>query len=134
MQIESEKIMKNDDGFTLIELLLAMVIITVGLLGPLSMQIKGIEGNQFGIATTQATLIAEMKLEELETTAYTALPTAACTISDQTQTMGGIDYTWNCTVTAGPLGTSWSTVQLQVSWPGKFGIARSVSITTVRDG
>jgi len=124
----------REGGFTLIEVMVALFILTVGFLGTMSMQLTGMKGNHFGLTTTQATNIAEMKMEEIEKTAYSALATVPCSAASQTDKRGSTNYSWNCTVTKGPSGTTWSMVEIQVNWPGKFGGTRVLNAATIIDG
>ncbi len=134
MKIERKEILVGNEGFTLLELLISMAIITVGMLGPLSMQIHGMKSNQFGLSTTKATLISKMYMEDLEATSYTALASEPCMVATQMETVGGINYSVNCTITPAGGGATWSTVEVRVSWSGMFDMSRSVTMTTVRDG
>ena len=53
------------NGFSLIEVLIALVILAVGILAMGKMQIGSIKGNSFSQEVTQATVLAQTKLEEL---------------------------------------------------------------------
>lgn len=55
-------------GFTLIEVLIAMFIATVGLLALVIMQANAIRGNGFANQLTRATLLAQARLEQLNST------------------------------------------------------------------
>jgi len=56
----------NQNGFTLIEVLVAIAIATIGLFGLSMMQGTAIQGNSFARKMTQATIIAQQKLEQLQ--------------------------------------------------------------------
>ncbi len=53
------------NGFSLIEVLITLVIFAVGLLALGGMQIVSIKGNSFSRGVTEATVLAQDKLEEL---------------------------------------------------------------------
>ncbi len=54
------------DGFTLLEVLIAIVIASIGLFGLSMMQGTAIQGNSFARKMTHATILAQQKLEELQ--------------------------------------------------------------------
>jgi len=56
-------------GFTLLEVLVAIVIFAIGFLAVASMQVSAIHGNSFGNEVTQATFLAQDKLEQLKNSA-----------------------------------------------------------------
>jgi len=49
---------KNQHGFTLLEVLIALLILSIGLLGLAALQTVGLRSNQMATMRTQATLIA----------------------------------------------------------------------------
>ena len=55
----------NDNGFTLVEVLIAILILTVGLLGMASLTVAIIQGNKFSADLTTATTLAQDKMEEI---------------------------------------------------------------------
>lgn len=55
----------NQKGFSLIEILIAMAIFAFGILAVAAMQIKAIQGNSFAGGMTEATNVAQNKMEEL---------------------------------------------------------------------
>ena len=52
-------------GFSLVEVLVAILLLTVGLLALAKMQTQAVASNSFGNQLTQATFLAQDKLEEL---------------------------------------------------------------------
>ncbi|MCD4717021.1 MAG: type IV pilus modification protein PilV [Desulfobacterales bacterium] len=63
--------LKHQSGFTLIEVLVGITILTIGLLGVAKMQISAIQGNSMSSSTSVALALAQEKMEELMTRAYT---------------------------------------------------------------
>ncbi|MGA1869550.1 MAG: type IV pilus modification PilV family protein [bacterium] len=57
--------MKNNKGFTIIEVLLALVLLSVGLLGIAGLQITIMRGNASAKRITEAITLAQKKLEVL---------------------------------------------------------------------
>ena len=60
----------NDNGFTLIEVLIAIVILSVGLLGMASLTVGIINGNKFSNGLTTATTLAQDKMEDIRRQDY----------------------------------------------------------------
>lgn len=58
----------DESGFTLIEVLIAMLIATMAFLALAMMQGTAVQGNNFGKTLTQATVLAQAKLEQLNST------------------------------------------------------------------
>jgi len=55
----------SEQGFSLVEVLVAILLLTVGLLALAKMQTGAVASNAFGNELTQATFLAQDKLEEL---------------------------------------------------------------------
>jgi len=55
----------TQEGFSLVEVLVAILLLTVGLLALAKMQTQAVASNSFGNQLTQATFLAQDKLEEL---------------------------------------------------------------------
>ena len=64
------RMLNGQSGFTLIEVLIAVSILTIGLLAVASMQVSAIRGNDFSSNVTEATVLAQDKLELLSTLPY----------------------------------------------------------------
>ncbi len=58
--------MKNNDGFTLLEVIVAIVVLTVALLGLAQMIMVSVEQYAFARWDTKATQVAQSKLENLK--------------------------------------------------------------------
>jgi prepilin-type N-terminal cleavage/methylation domain-containing protein len=96
---------KKNRGFTLIEVMIAMAIFAIGILAVGSMQISNTKNNTTGNITTQATMLARQKLEELKTVSDVTTLTSGTDPNnpiDVDGNTGGI-YTREWTVT-NPLG------------------------------
>ena len=55
----------HQQGYSLVELMVAILILTIGLLALAKMQTQAVASNSFGSQLTQATFLAQDKLEEL---------------------------------------------------------------------
>jgi len=60
----------NNKGFSLIELMIALLILSVGLLSLASLQGTAIKGNRHGNQISQATTLAEDRIEEIRNTDF----------------------------------------------------------------
>ena len=60
----------NNNGFTLMEVLVAMVILSVGLLGTAALIIGIINGNKTSNRISTATVLAQDKMEEIKGAGY----------------------------------------------------------------
>jgi prepilin-type N-terminal cleavage/methylation domain-containing protein len=61
----------DQSGFTLIEVLIAIVVLTIGILGAATMQVASIDGNSHAVRVTSAATWAENTLETLMARSYT---------------------------------------------------------------
>jgi type IV pilus assembly protein PilV len=66
----SKDLTRACDGFTLIEILITIGILAFGLLAVASLQVSAIRGNDFSSNVTEATVLAQDKLELLSTLPY----------------------------------------------------------------
>jgi prepilin-type N-terminal cleavage/methylation domain-containing protein len=57
---------KENRGFSLIEVMIAMAIFSIGILAIASMQLSSTKNNTTGNITTQASMLARQKIEELK--------------------------------------------------------------------
>jgi prepilin-type N-terminal cleavage/methylation domain-containing protein len=58
-------LLKDTQGFSLVEVLIAIVVLAVALMGLATLQVRCIRSNDLANRTTQATNLAQVKLEEL---------------------------------------------------------------------
>jgi len=63
--------LSNEKGFTLLEILIAITILSVGLLALAEMTVYVIKSNTIGNKVTDATVLAQDKLEKLKNLSYT---------------------------------------------------------------
>jgi len=67
------RLQDNNSGFTLIEVLVAMVILSVGLLGTAALITGIINGNKVSNRITTATVLAQDKMEEIKGLDYSSV-------------------------------------------------------------
>ena len=79
-----EKVRKfiNNNGFTLIEVLVAMVILSVGLLGTAALITGIIKGNKLSNRISTATTCAQDKMEEIRGVGYSGMPASDTTTTE----------------------------------------------------
>jgi len=129
IQERSLRIEKSQTGFTLLEVLVAIVILTIGLLGTAGLTTGVIRGNHFSKNVTSATAAAQTQLESVKSGGY-AYATAANFPSD-TVTMGGMTFTRATTITNSSPAANMKTVSVTVSWSESNNTARSVNLQTI---
>ena len=117
----------NQKGLTLVEVLIGLVILAIGLLGVSGMQITAIAGNHSSRNLTQATVMAQNKLEELKHMPYND-PTLNSGQPPQQITASGVIYTVQYNVTA--LGNSMKTITTTVKWVDQGD--HSVTLSAIR--
>jgi prepilin-type N-terminal cleavage/methylation domain-containing protein len=108
-------------GFTLFEVLVAIVILSVALLGTASLTGSIIAYNQLADQVTIATTLAQDKIEGFKNANY-----ASITASSETQSIYNI--TWD--VVPDSPATDMKTVTVTVNWNWKGG-ARDVVLRTI---
>ena len=117
---------KNKRGFTLLEAVMAMAIFSIGILAVGSMQLWNTKNNTTGNHTTQATMLARQKIEELKTVSdLTTLPT-----TEQSDTSGVYTRKW---VTSQLSGSTAYRLTVTVEWT-RMGQNRSVELKSVTIG
>ncbi len=72
----------NNSGFTLMEVLVAMVILTVGLLGTAALITGIINSNKLGNRISTATTCAQDMMEDIKGLGYSGMPTANTTSTE----------------------------------------------------
>ena len=118
--------LKKGRGFTLLEIVIAILILTVALLGLASLTSMIIKGNASNKTLTIATTLAKDKLEELRSKAYTDIPAGPVT---DTRAANGISAgsfytrTWRSTA-----GAQSKTITATVTWAQ----GRTVELKTIR--
>lgn len=130
---------QDKKGFTLLEVLIAICLLTIGMMGLVSLQSRGIRGNDLGNRTTQAVALAQDQLEQLinsGTGVNFPLPVPSPNPFsdlnnpvDETGNTGGI-FTRSWTVNDGSPVTDAQQVDVTVEWTDIIGL-HSVSVSGV---
>jgi prepilin-type N-terminal cleavage/methylation domain-containing protein len=120
-------------GFTLIELLIAMVILSIGMLGTASLTTGIIRGNFFSKNITSATAIAQTQLEAVQREGYvnateTKFPSSAETVSIG---VGGMNFSRTTTIDPDTPAANMKRITVAVTWNEANNAARSVNLQTI---
>ena len=121
---------ERDNGFTLIEVLIAIVILSVGLLGMASLTVGVINGNKFSNDLTTATTLAQDKMEDvrrIRITGYSnvvAETKGVCPSPDD-------EYKREVLVTDDSPATGMKTVIVKVYWGGASKEDHNVELKTI---
>lgn len=122
----------SEGGFTLIEVLIGISIFAIGMLAVARMQMITVRNTSVGNLTSQATMLAHQKMEELKTFAFADLNNEVENNIDPEGNGGGIyNRTTTITTPAAPLGTHSRQIQVQVQWNAAHGGNRTVSINSL---
>lgn len=137
----------NKNGFTLIEVLIAIVILSIGLLGIGQMQLMGIRGNASASTFSEAAAFGQDKMEELINLPYThtdlsdtngdgtaGLDAIASSDADGSESQIGAtnkqyDITWNIAVDS-PAAHA-KHIRVHVQWSDK-GRIRTISMDSIK--
>jgi type IV pilus assembly protein PilV len=106
---------KYEGGFTLTEVLIAMVVLSIGLLGLSAMMIAASGSLAFGKKLTTATILAQETIEAIKNTPYTSVITANYSPEDYQTIPGHAQFKRVVTISAGPLHNA-KTVLVTTSW------------------
>ena len=102
-------------GFTLLEILVAMVILTVGLLGMASLCVGIIKGNELSKEVSSATTCAREKVEDMERMGFAN--TTAGTVTEGYSAISNYpEYKRETIITDNTPATDMKSVQVTVYW------------------
>src|SRR6266545_515712 len=106
-------ILGQKSGFTLMEVLVAMLLLTIGLLGVANLTIGVIKGTSYSKNVTTATVVAQQQIEQAQRIGYTNANSLAGTA---TVSMGGMSFTRTTTVTDSSPAANMKTVTVSAAW------------------
>jgi type IV pilus assembly protein PilV len=129
---------KWSHGFTLMEVLIAIVILSVGLLGMAALTVGIINGNKFSNDVTKATTLAKDKMEDVIRSGYSGPPQTETPVIDNYGTILP-DYGEYERITVADLytsGTDWppdgiKVVTVTVNWKDSNQSVHFVEVKTI---
>jgi len=117
----------NKKGFSLLELLIGLVILSIGLLAIAGMQVTSVRGNFFSKNITEASYVAQDRMEFLNNLQLDAPQLQPGNYNDPTQTYSGVVFNPSYSVVN---NAGLRTINYVVSW--NDGVARTMMISTIR--
>lgn len=120
---------RTQDGFTIIEVLIALTILLIGIAGLLSMQLSSMRATSFSRHATEASTLAEDKMEALRIIPTAALIGGTDTVDSRAVIDPNAMYTR--TWTLGLVGTD-TVLTVTVSWVERGGETFTIRMSTVR--
>lgn len=124
----------DDRGFTLIEVLIGISIFAIGMLAVAKMQMATVRNTTLGNVTSQATMLAHQKMEEIKTTSFDDLVANEVENNlDPDGNPGGGIFNRTTTIVAppDPLGTHVRQVAVQVQWQAVHGGDRTIVVNSL---
>jgi prepilin-type N-terminal cleavage/methylation domain-containing protein len=112
-------------GFTLIEVMIAVLLTAIAVMGIVGIFMVQSRGGNISRHTTEASVLAQDKMEDLRTQ---TTPASATETNINAQGLAGGTFTRTSTVT---VGTADITYQVAVSW-SEDGITRNVTLRSKR--
>ena len=79
----------ENEGFTLIEILIAMLILSVGILGMAALTVGIINGNKLSNNLSAATTLAQDKMEDVRRLGYTGTSATTATVTEDYNSITG---------------------------------------------
>jgi prepilin-type N-terminal cleavage/methylation domain-containing protein len=126
----------NQRGFTLIELFIAIVLLTIGLLGTAALTTGVVGGNLTSKNMTTATAIAQSCFEENRRVGYANAGTVPAGGANSCITGGGVSVTsggvtFTRTLTIDATVANLKTLTVQVSWSEGASGSKSITLKTI---
>jgi prepilin-type N-terminal cleavage/methylation domain-containing protein len=103
-------------GFSLIEILIALVILSIALLGLAGLMIQTTKNNSFGGRMTEAATFAQDKLEEFRAIGWVKIPPNTGGIDQLNGATTGIVYTRNWQVAPNPINGNLKEITVTINW------------------
>jgi len=119
-------------GFTLIEVLIGISIFAIGMLAVAGLQMVSVRNTTVGNVTSQATMLAHQKMEEIKTLSFADLTNEVENNLDAEGNPGGIyNRTTTITTPPAPLGDHARQIQVQVQWNAAHSGNRTIAINSL---
>lgn len=118
-------VLKDKRGFTILEALVALLILTIGLLGLLRVMPVGLKASRTGRDVTIATQLAQQKLDETRTTDWPATGTTSGNFGSE----GYSNFEYILEIAAAT-NVNLREATVSVSWPAGASSQRTVALKT----
>ena len=105
----------GQEGFTLLEAMIALMVLTIGVLGMMSMQTTAIRGNARGSLMTVASNVAAKKIEAYRNSSFMSLPAADTDVTNNDPATG---LSVRVQTADGPVAAESRWITVTVSFPG----------------
>jgi len=116
----------------LIEILIAIVVLTVGLLGMASITGSIIRGNSYSNRVTTATTLAEDEMQRIKNLGYAGIAAVDTTTTENYASIANYPgYKRVTFIDANSPGAAMKTVTVTVFWNADTGQERSVALSTI---
>lgn len=125
---------RGQGGFTLIEVMIAMLLLLIGVAGVLSLQMVSVRATSFSRHATEATIVAEDKMEELMTMGTTSplFIDGTDDVDEMSRTDGNDEYTREWVLIVDPADVDITIVNVIVSWTERGIEPHSITLTGKR--
>ena len=116
-------------GFTVVEVLIALLVLLIGMAGMLSLQLTAMKATGFSRHATEATTLAEDRLEYLRTAPVASLTSGSDQVNSQGDVVSTGLFTRTWTVTP---GTELTTITVAVTWQEQGADDYTITMSTLR--
>lgn len=123
----------EEGGFTLIEVLIALLVLLVGMAGILSLQLTSMKATSFSRHATEASSLAEDKVEDLRTVPLDSVRFANGTDQVDARGVADADGPYIRAWTISP-GADTTIVNVSVSWTERGDEPYTISMADMRTG
>ncbi|WP_136514249.1 type IV pilus modification PilV family protein [Geomonas edaphica] len=106
--------LSSNGGFTLVEMLMAMLVMTVGLLGLLQAVIVAYQHGMKNRFRAEAVLVAEKQMHGWTRLPFEKIKEKSGETKEETTKVGGVPWSYKVTTKAEPAGSTTTTLKLTV--------------------
>ena len=117
----------NNKGFSLIEVMIGLIFLAVGLLAMATLQVSSVRGNFFSHHLTQASYVAQDRLEFLDSLPLDSAQLQPGSHSDGTVNVSDIVFNRSYSVA---IGGGLTAIYYRVTW--NDGVGRNIAFSTIR--
>lgn len=91
-KISPRRLTTGTNGFTLLEVLIAILVLTIGLMGMEALTVAIIKGNKQGNRMTTATTLAQDKMEAVRILGYSGMPSSDTDVTEGYNTISNYPF------------------------------------------